>query len=72
MWGNNFNRGGSPSGNPMSNMVNMLQRFNQFKQQFQNQDPEKMVQQLLDSGKMSQDQYKQFREMANSILGTKY
>jgi len=65
---NNFNRGG----NPMGNMVNMLQRFNQFKQQFSNQDPEKMVQQLLDSGKMSQEQYKQFREMANSILGTKY
>ena len=56
----------------MGNMVNMLQRFNQFKQQFQNQDPEKMVQQLLDSGKMSQEQYKQFRDMANSILGTKY
>ena len=71
MWGNNFNRGGG-GGNPMNNMVNMLQRFNQFKQQFQNQDPEKMVQQLLDSGKMSQEQYKQFREMANSILGTKY
>ena len=69
MFGNNFNRGG---GNPMGNMVNMLQRFNQFKQQFQNQDPEKMVQQLLDSGKMSQEQYKQFRDMANSILGTKY
>ena len=57
----------------MNNMVNMLQRFNQFKQQFNNsQDPEKMVQQLLDSGKMSQEQYKQLREMANSILGTKY
>ena len=69
MWGNNYSRGG---GNSMNNMVNMLQRFNQFKQQFGNQDPEKMVQQLLDSGKMSQEQYKQFRDMANSILGTKY
>ena len=66
MMNNNFR------GNPMNNMVNMLQRFTQFKQQLGNQDPEKMVQQLLDSGKMSQEQYKQFREMANSILGTKY
>lgn len=60
------------NGNPMNNTMNMLQRFNQFKQQFQNQDPQKMVQQLLDSGKMSQEQFKQFKEMANSILGTKY
>jgi len=66
MYGNNFN-------NPnMQSRMNMLQRFNQFRQQFNNQDPEKMVQQLLDSGKMSQEQFKQFKEMANSILGTKY
>ena len=67
MRGNGFYRG-----NPMGNAANMLQRFNQFKQQFQNQDPQKMVQQLLDSGKMSQEQFAQFKEMANSILGTKY
>ena len=53
MRGNNFY-----GNNPM----NMIQKFNQFKQQFQNQDPQKMVQQLLDSGKMSQEQFKQFKE----------
>ena len=61
------------NGNPMNNAVNFLQRFNQFKQQFNNnQNPEQMVQELLKSGKMSQEQFKQFKEMANSILGTKY
>lgn len=61
------------NGNPMNNAANFLQKFNQFKQQFGNiQDPEKMVQQLVDSGKMSQEQLKQFKEMANSILGTRY
>ena len=65
MYGNNFN-------NPMQSRMNMLQRFNQFKQQFQGQDPQQMVQQLLDSGRMTQEQLKQFKELANSILGTKY
>ena len=50
-------------------------KFNQFVQDFQkqaNQDPQQKVQELLESGKMSQDQYNKLREMANKFLGTNY
>ena len=66
MRGNGFNN--------MKMMMNTVQRFNQFRQQFSQtgQNPEQMVQELLKSGQMSQEQFSQFKEMANSILGTKY
>lgn len=69
MWGRNFNNNMNMGG-PM----NMMQRFNQFCQQFQQsgKDPQQMVQELLDNGKMSQQQYDLLRNMANGILGTKY
>lgn len=51
------------------NMQNFLSQFNQFKQQFNGQqNPQQMVQQLLDSGKMSQQQFNQLSQMANQIL----
>lgn len=46
--------------NPMSNM---LTQFNQFKNSF-NGDPRQKVQELLNSGQMSQEQFNQLREMA--------
>ena len=50
-------------------------KFNQFVQDFkkqENQDPQQKVQELLDSGKMSQEQYNRLRQMANMFLGTNY
>ena len=44
----------------------MLQKLNQFKQSFQG-DPKQQVQQLLNSGKMSQAQYNQLSQMATQI-----
>lgn len=54
--------------NAMSNngMMNLLRQFNQFKQNF-NGDPRQQVQQLLNSGKISQDQYNRAVQMANQL-----
>ena len=45
---------------------NVMQRFLQFKQQFQG-NPQEQVQQLLNSGKISQQQYNQAVQMANQF-----
>lgn len=45
---------------------NVIQRFNQFKQTFHG-DPKQQVQNLLNSGKVSQQQYNQAVQMANSF-----
>lgn len=42
---------------------NMIQQFNQFKQNFQG-DPKQRVQNLLDTGQMSQEQFNQLSSMA--------
>lgn len=42
---------------------NMIQQFNQFKQNFQG-DPKQRVQNLLDTGQMSQEQFNQLSTMA--------
>ena len=49
--------------NPMTNLVNQL---NQFRQSFSG-DPKQQVQQLLNSGRMSQNQYNQLSQMATQI-----
>lgn len=50
--------GGQQSINPMTNLVNQL---NQFRQSFSG-DPKQQVQQLLNSGRMSQSQYNQLSQ----------
>jgi len=55
--------GGQNQINPMTNLVNQL---NQFRQSFSG-DPKAQVQQLLNSGRMSQSQYNQLSQMATQI-----
>lgn len=57
-----LNGGRQPANNPLS----MLQRFNEFRQSFTG-DPEQMVKQLLQSGRMSQQQYAQLSQMASEF-----
>lgn len=45
---------------------NLLQRFQQFQQMFRG-DPRQQVQQLLNSGRVSQSQYNQAVQMANQF-----
>lgn len=52
---------------------NIIQQFNQFKQNFKG-DPKQRVQQMLNSGKISQSQYNQAVQKAQllqSLLGMK-
>ena len=45
---------------------NLLSRLNQFRQSFQG-DPKQQVQQLLNSGQVSQAQYNQLSQLATQI-----
>ena len=49
-----------------ANMPNIFQRFQQFQQMFRG-DPRQQVQQLLNSGRVTQDQYNQAFQMAQQF-----
>lgn len=54
---------------------NMLANFMNFANQFRAQSkmtPQQKVQQMLDSGQMTQEQFNQLRAMANRITGKNY
>lgn len=51
---------------PQAPQNNMVQRFMQFRQQFKG-NPQEQVQQLLNSGRVTQAQYDQAVQMANSL-----
>ena len=51
-----------------NNPVQMLQKFAEFKRTMQGKDPEAMVNELLRSGKMSQAQFEQLKEQAESFM----
>lgn len=51
---------------PFGNVQNVMNQFNQFRQNFQG-DPRAQVQQLLNSGQMSQDQFNYFSNLANQF-----
>lgn len=46
---------------------NMLQQFNQFKQMMQGKDPQAVVTNLLNSGKMSQQQFEELKAQADEM-----
>lgn len=50
------------------NQGNIIQRFQQFQQMFRG-NPQEQVQQLLNSGKVSQEQYNRAVQMANQLRG---
>lgn len=52
--------------NPFSNMQNVMNQFNQFRQNFTG-DPKQTVMNLLSSGQMTQGQYNQLSQMANTM-----
>lgn len=55
---------GMPNG--FGNMANIIQQFQQFKNGFHG-DPRQQVQQLLNSGRVTQEQYNQAVQMANYL-----
>ena len=50
----------------MNNFQNLMQRFQQFRQTFQG-DPRQQVQNLLNSGRVSQQQYNNAVQMAQQM-----
>ena len=63
---NNPLMGGMPQMGAMGNFQQIMQQFQQFRKSFQG-DPRQQVQQLLDSGKVSQDRYNQAYQMAQQF-----
>lgn len=51
---------------PFNNMQDMIGKLNEFRQSFQG-DAKQQVQQLLNSGRMSQNQYNQLSQIATQI-----
>lgn len=62
-----FNMFGQKQQPPMNNgLANLMGQFNQFKKNF-NGDPRQRVQELLDSGQMSQQQFNQLSQAATQF-----
>ena len=51
---------------PLGNFMNFMNQFNQFKQSF-NGNAQQQVQQMLNSGRISQEQYNNAVQMVNQI-----
>lgn len=60
----------------LNNLSQLLKDFNSFSQQFraqnQNVNPQQKVQELLNSGRMTQEEFNQLRNIANQITGRNY
>ena len=63
--GNPFFNQNQPMGSP-NPMMNMIQQFQQFKANFQG-DPRQRVQELLNSGQMSQQQFNYLSNLAQQF-----
>ena len=55
------------NGNNSGNANNIVNKFNQFQKQLGNHDPRMLVMNLLNSGKMTQEQYKQLQMQAKQL-----
>ena len=56
------------------NMQNFQNKFNTFTQNFQkmNQNPRELVQDMLNDGRMTQEQFNQLSSIANMLLGNRF
>lgn len=63
-----FNQMNMPGQMPMEPGGNFMAQLQQFRNMI-NGDPQQIVQNLIQSGQMSQDQFNQYSQMANQILG---
>ena len=51
---------------PFGNMKNLMQQYQQFRQTFQG-DPQQKIQEMLNSGQITQNQINQARNMATQF-----
>lgn len=57
---------GGSNQQPQNNLFGFVQRFQEFKRNFRG-DPKQQVQDLLNSGRMSQDQFQQCEQIARQF-----
>ena len=57
-----------PQNSPFGNMSNMMNQFQQFRNNFQG-DPKQKVQELLNSGQMTQQQFNYLSQLAQQFQG---
>ena len=50
-----------------NNPIEMLKQFNEFKRNMQGKDPQKIVMNLLNSGRMSQQQFESLKQQAQQL-----
>ena len=50
--------------------MQMMQQFAQFRRMMQGRNPQQMVQNLLQSGQMTQEQFEQLKQQANDLIKT--
>ena len=72
-----FSKFGGNQNGMLPNLGNpqITQKFNSFVQGLDENvrnSPQQMVQQLINSGRMSSAQFEQFRQIANQMTGRKY
>lgn len=53
--------------NPLGNILRFKRELREFQSSFRG-DPQQKVQELLESGQMTREQYDQYRQMAQQIL----
>lgn len=53
--------------NQSANPSNMVQRFQEFRRNFSG-NPQEIIQQMMNSGKISQEQYNQAVQTANRLM----
>lgn len=58
--------GGGQMPGPMGNFAQMVQQFNQFKTNFKG-DPKAVIEKLMQSGKLTQQQLNQLQQMAKQF-----
>lgn len=63
MGGNGFGNNGFGG---LGNLTNLISQFNNFKQNFQG-DPKQQVQNMINSGQMSQSQFNQLAQLATQF-----
>ena len=61
--------GNAQMSGPFGDLSNLISQLKQFRSTFQG-DPRQQVQQLLNSGRMSQQQFNQFQAMAQQLQRT--
>lgn len=54
--------------NPMNGMMQMMQNFGQFRQLMVGRNPQQIIQNLLASGQMSNEQYQQLISQAKNMI----